>query len=806
MKFNFKKIASVIASTAMLGSTIAFAAAAAWPAPFVESGMAKGAVVYGANSATTDYSAALELAADLNSNVEAGTSTTIEGDSVQIQLTGDNLNYDDTFNEILSSGIDDSDLSTLLADGRFYDNDGDNDNDVTYTQVISFGTNAPNVTYAADDDGGEVAGSYLRLTDDAQIFSYVLEFDDSVEVANSTTTATVKADLDGVDLEVMGVQYQIVDATLNSAYNCLNKVVLMGGAVEATLQEKESTSLNLDGSTYDVTLDIVDSNGNAIFKVNGNPTDELGEGDTYEIATDIDIGVRTVTYQDYAGGIKQVEFYLGAEKLTLEEGKKVEKNDDKVDGSLVSFQCGTATSSVQKWNSLTINYTAKDDVYLGSETDGDTFVDPIFGSLAFKFGGVTTDMETMELKTSKNDATFTYTNKDGKDVEIPMYRDDTNNYVILGTDTDELLVTDGLVGGKAKYVKNAGATSSDDIENMMLLVVDSGENAHIIEIVDIEEGDDNQTDLSDLTYDKDYNDKDITINAWGTANGAGVGPADNWTSVTCNGTASSISLGSTGTIEVYFYNNGVICVDNGGLMLDGTAESENQARINVTDGQNYTWATANATVMIEENDEEGVQHKIYLNLTEDDGDDDRLEILTPTTNGAAWNSGFVDESDANDDDQYLVTEWGSMLKWDAEDKLIATLEHPAEQAVANAWVAEASASLSGGSAQVVVVTDSEVSSVSDKNLVVVGGSCINTVAAKMLGSDTPLCGEAFSAKTNVGAGQYIVKVAASPYNANKVAMLVAGYNAADTQNAVAKVKEGGMSTDVGMSQVYPMTA
>ena len=75
----------------------------------------------------------------------------------------------------------------------------------------------------------------------------------------------------------------------------------------------------------------------------------------------------------------------------------------------------------------------------------------------------------------------------------------------------------------------------------------------------------------------------------------------------------------------------------------------------------------------------------------------------------------------------------------------------------------------------------------------------------MLGSDTPICTEAFTEKTGVGAGQYIIKTVASPENAQKIAMLVAGYEAADTKNAVAKAIEG-VSSDKDTSQVYPITS
>jgi hypothetical protein len=48
----------------MLSSTVALAAAANYPAPFVSNGVADVAVVYGANAAQTDLVAAPEITAN----------------------------------------------------------------------------------------------------------------------------------------------------------------------------------------------------------------------------------------------------------------------------------------------------------------------------------------------------------------------------------------------------------------------------------------------------------------------------------------------------------------------------------------------------------------------------------------------------------------------------------------------------------------------------------------------------------------------------------------------------------------------
>ena len=96
-----------------------------------------------------------------------------------------------------------------------------------------------------------------------------------------------------------------------------------------------------------------------------------------------------------------------------------------------------------------------------------------------------------------------------------------------------------------------------------------------------------------------------------------------------------------------------------------------------------------------------------------------------------------------------------------------------------------------------VVKDSEINKVKDKNLIIVGGSCINAEAAKILGGKA--CGQAFTLKTGIIAGKALVNSYASPYDANKVAVVVAGYNAADTTKAVNNLINSNMDLSVGQT-------
>lgn len=81
----------------------------------------------------------------------------------------------------------------------------------------------------------------------------------------------------------------------------------------------------------------------------------------------------------------------------------------------------------------------------------------------------------------------------------------------------------------------------------------------------------------------------------------------------------------------------------------------------------------------------------------------------------------------------------------------------------------------------VLVKDSEVSSVATKNLIVVGGSCINSAAAALVGGTK--CGAAWTEATGIGTGQFLIKGYEDSTITTGLALLVAGYEAEDTVKA-----------------------
>ncbi|MCD4770863.1 hypothetical protein K8R30_00425 [archaeon] len=121
-----------------------------------------------------------------------------------------------------------------------------------------------------------------------------------------------------------------------------------------------------------------------------------------------------------------------------------------------------------------------------------------------------------------------------------------------------------------------------------------------------------------------------------------------------------------------------------------------------------------------------------------------------------------------------------------------TLSIPDEQVFAEVSVVAGGQASTSGDAGVMTVKDADVATVAGKNLVVIGGSAINSVAAELLGGAYR---EAlFTSATGVAAGEFLIE---SFSRAGQTALLVAGYNAADTEKAVTYLLNNDVDTTVG---------
>jgi hypothetical protein len=90
----------------------------------------------------------------------------------------------------------------------------------------------------------------------------------------------------------------------------------------------------------------------------------------------------------------------------------------------------------------------------------------------------------------------------------------------------------------------------------------------------------------------------------------------------------------------------------------------------------------------------------------------------------------------------------------------------------------------------------------NKNVILIGGSCINTAAATALGVQPGTCGAAFTDATNVGTGQYIIKTVSDAFGNGKIAMVIAGYEKENTEAAANYLRSNGAEIEAVAGKGY----
>ncbi len=254
------------------------------------------------------------------------------------------------------------------------------------------------------------------------------------------------------------------------------------------------------------------------------------------------------------------------------------------------------------------------------------------------------------------------------------------------------------------------------------------------------------------------------------------GTSQNWTSVQIGEAWYAFATTATFTGGLPASSSAVVVINNVTLDLgfDTYAEAD--------------MAQSPVIMFVEDKDKSDADARnvILLNTT-DDGTYSELE-------GDALFSGTTQHDDETwDTTEYkgYLTNYGTYLLRDRTDTNIhvAKLTYGDSQMYADVYFAETGATITpgsssgGGTSQIgnIVYKDSETSSYSSKNVVVIGGSCINSAAASLVGG--AYCTTDWTDATGVGSGEFLIKGYSGSSVTSKLALLVAGYGSADTVNA-----------------------
>lgn len=286
-------------------------------------------------------------------------------------------------------------------------------------------------------------------------------------------------------------------------------------------------------------------------------------------------------------------------------------------------------------------------------------------------------------------------------------------------------------------------------------------------------------------------------------------------SITFDGNANIFNTTTNG-VQSAIVNNGTVW-NVGGLKFNVTNQNitakpgyENDTiTIYLVEPDGAGNINQSALIVWEEKDDNTDYQATIILLENGRTSDDGLGVDTSGSghtwenNDANWRATRASDSKVTD----AADLWGTILTLDAgdSDQPKATLSYPDEQLYAQLYFSANDAvitagGVSGGATQLgdVLVKDSEVSSVSSKNLVVVGGSCINSVAANLVDAG---CGSAFTDSTGVGSGQFLIQSFGDAYTTGKVALLVAGYDVSDTVNAAKYLRTQAVKTDASTKYV-----
>lgn len=732
---RWKQIMSWLVGMVMVSSTIASALAAnlsTFPDPFIQGGRFYGSIVVGDKAAAEDVVGAIDIATSLQYS-----STTVVGDSIQqksidgilVRQAGkEGLNYGDSIEDV-DSKLDEEDLPTVLNEGVYRESRGNTENDVTYTQELQFSDDTMTLVFEKNDE--DFTATFLKVAKNKLIYTYSLRFDNEVEFDNSSSSE-INDDFDGSNLRIMGQLFMITGATGTP----LSKLTLMGGTVEDTIEEGEIKTYTVNEKEYEVTAVIIaDRKGTAKFKINGEVTDEMAEGNTYKLSDGIRIGVRNIMPNE-AGEITGgdvADIYLGAREIVLEDGAEVELNRQDIDGSEVNL-IGTGDSLRE----IQIKFTAEDNEWLSED---DKWTDPVLGKFKVLLLGIdNTPAEKIKAKVTSDDGELTFINNDGKTVKIPAIYDETSNKVVLGDDIDYL----PLVSGNAAMFITDGETCTGiadvtECENILALAKSGTGELHVLEITNIDNTK-QKISIKDKTSGKIYTDQIVT------------NPIDlGFTTVKFSITATvltAVDIGSTNTIKTK-YNAELDLIQN-----------VNEINVTLTDDDNLAteWFVFEAN-----SDSDGMEiDKLSINMRPQEKDS---SIKVGIDSG----------------------KWGTVWAWDSENKDNLEIVYPEERVLAKIYIAPTSADITEitGQGQVIIQKievgsaklASEIINIGNQNLLMVGGPCANKIAAQVMGvpSTIPECLAGFEE------GKAIIKLYEQP--TGKVAMLVAGATALDTRRA-----------------------
>jgi hypothetical protein len=801
MKFNFRKIAPVLASAVLLGSTIGCAVAAtdltAYPSTFVTKGKADVAIIVGESANAVDVIAGMDISSDLSSiygTAGSSTSSVSGGESKKIATDSQPLYFGEYLNTTKAS-LTDSELPALLGKGKVEDSDSTS---YDYTQKINVPITLTKYDKSVIDGYTSTTEPilYADFSDNAKTYSYELSFTPALDTSKMANKV----------IKIAGKEYTFSGNTAElNASDTSTGLILYGSNVDATLATKQNASYTVNGVDVSVTVVGVNPNraatdeGAATITVNGESA-SIAKGKSYTIGGQR-VYIRDIMVTNTQPAEGQVRVFLGSDKIAFVNGTEIKKGSTTVYGSkAVLSYSGT------KVTKLAVTVTPYNlDTPVKYVTSGKDLVDPVFG-FKISSGGMTPDLkdasrDKISIRASTDSAVeLSFTNKRGMVYTMNLLKPALNvclnasgafpcdatakfNATTLGVDTYDL-VTDTTTKMQEQDYFIIGNNENSYVKRVTRIYT-SPSNGGEVNVRDVSSGGVDQK----FTYTGD------------TDTGSGTITLEDGTSVafTVNETESTpyIKIGSG--LQKYFYTKSGAKID----LTYANAPTQNASTIIISEETGYN---------------DGIYYPASAPTT----------ALGSTVNATfatdiARTSGYKTYlySDKSADGSYVqvgdytwkaISKYGTYIEKSGNENKKVDVYYPSAAAYMNVYVTAPGAVVSAtgtstaGKLGSISMTDTEAETAKpSKNLIVVGGPAANRVAATLLGVTFPFAG-ALTGGDAIAADEALIKLATCPYDKSKIAVAVFGMAAKDTRAATKFLIANAGSADLAKSSVILTTA
>jgi hypothetical protein len=767
IKKVMKKIVALGTGASMVGATLLGALAAAdlsqYPSPlFIKDGKFDGVIVVGDQAASSDVVGSVDIATALQfaskttttAGTGTGVTTTVEGDAFKITKSGDNLNLGQQLSGGGSRGgpitvVDKSNLAAL-ADGTINNAKGT----FTYNQYIEMPDEA-SIVYTTDTDQKDDPALYLAFSDNNKVYTYRLSFPTALRT--DVDTAGDWKDLDNKKITLLGKEYTIIGTDNDSG-----TLTLMGGAIQDTLNEGETKTYTINGVDYEVQVTIITAT-DVLFKVNGEVTDKMQEATTFKLKDGTEIGVKTLLSQDFAGGSRLVEFYLGASKVEIADNHfaagtvgSLTVGAETVSGVTADI-VASVSSAETRISKIEVMWNATDDYYvpvggklserLASDDKGKLFLE----NLDFSFAGANFGTpEKINFKPAANNKyKLEVPTKTGGELSTYMFYSDASANCKLGKDDEHQIIT---------------AIATEVGQNDQFLV-SSNKFSHLVEVSSF-----------------DSSNAKVKFKDIGTSDTFEVSTVSNVGTIYLDGFAYNFIANYPGK-----YINITGNMGSDGAVIYTPKEAKLSFGVNTTlnpDGC-YTYTTEDA-----KGQEDATSTVDWIKVVVQDpgtGTNQPINIAGQPTSSSAYFS--LQSWDSKNNFATAYTKYGTFVEYNSDpDQDTVALYYPSQEATADAYITSGVtkvSSASSGASTTTTITPiqvgtaklaSEVRDITAQNMIVVGGPCANSVSAQLMGVEqaVPACLAGFTE------GKAMIKLYAQ---GTKVAMLVAGATALDTRRA-----------------------